>query len=305
MAGDELNVCVALAQLETPSEWISVLPDNTLGRMVHQSAVDTGVIVDAVKTDGSDAAEAGMFLVVPERRTVEYQRRNSAFAKQHPKSFDWPALLNGKDETSWLHCTGITPAVAAGPKAMFCEALDAAVDAGTPISCDLNHRPQLGTLDELWSTVQPYVGHMQLMILSVAQARGLAVLEGFGNMQSLPAEDAEVRSQDWVQLMQFFHKKWSGPSVVLCFKRKLDAESNWGGGQRRWSVLVNDSGVHSTNHAPVWHSPKDELGGGSAWAAGLIQQTLGSNMSLKTGDNTTIVAGLRSADLLAAMCQVW
>jgi sugar/nucleoside kinase (ribokinase family) len=305
VAGDELNVCVDLAQLGTAAEWISVIPNNSLGRMTYNSAVQTNVLVDSVKLDKSDSAEAGVFLVVPEKRTVEYQRRNSAFSKQKPNTFDWASIFNGKRTTSWLHCTGITPAVSEGSKAMFCEALDAAVAANVSISCDLNHRPQLGTLDSLWSTVSPYVSSMQVIILSIAQMRGLAVIEGYGKIDSLPAESEAVNSEGWVELLKFFQKKWNGPGVVCCFKRKLDVDSNWGGAQRRWSMLVNSAGVHTTYGMPVWHSPKDELGGGSAWAAGLIHQILAHqpDFSLRSGSSVDVCLGLRSADLLAAMCQ--
>ena len=52
---------------------------------------------------------------------------------------------------------------------------------------------------------------MQVMILSIAQMRGLAVVEGFDKMDSLPAEDAEVSSDGWIELLQFFQQKWNGP----------------------------------------------------------------------------------------------
>ena len=39
---------------------------------------------------------------------------------------------------------------------------------------------------------------------------------------------------------------------------------------QRGSVIVDGSGVHSTLPTPVFHTPKDECGGGSAWAAGIL-----------------------------------
>jgi hypothetical protein len=63
-----------------------------------------------------------------------------------------------------MHCTGITPAIAAGPLAMWQESLDAAVKANVPISLDLNHRPQLGTLQKLWGVVLPYLRDIQVRV---------------------------------------------------------------------------------------------------------------------------------------------
>ena len=40
--------------------------------------------------------------------------------------------------------------------------------------------------------------------------------------------------------------------------------------QRRWSAVADAAGVHTTLNIPVYHKPRDECGGGSAWATGII-----------------------------------
>ncbi len=52
------------------------------------------------------------------------------------------------------------------------------------------------------------------------------------------------------------------PMVACCFKQR-----NAKGLQKRWSVLSagGDDGPYTTQPAPVYHYPKDECGGGSAW----------------------------------------
>lgn len=47
----------------------------------------------------------------------------------------------------------------------------------------------------------------------------------------------------------------------------------WHGSQSTVSIRIaicDASGVHTTVQTPIFHRPKDECGGGSAWAAGLI-----------------------------------
>jgi sugar/nucleoside kinase (ribokinase family) len=298
IAGDELNVCIALSRLDIATEWVSVLPSNSHGQVIMQSSKEANVETGRVIIDDSPAAEVGTFFVVPEKKTVEYQRRNSAFAKQLSKSFDWEAIYKG---VNWMHCTGITPAIAAGPLSMWQESLDAAVAASVPISLDLNHRPQLGTLPELWNIVLPYLSSIQVIVLSIGQIIGLAKIEGY--TAPLPSGDLTVASSErWIPVLQYLYDKWKGPAVICCFKIKGES-SNWGGVQRRWSVLVNSAGVHTTTATPVWHSPKDELGGGSAWSAGLIHHILHSGSNMLTVADAS--AALRAADLLAALCQVW
>ena len=93
---------------------------------------------------------------------------------------------------------------------------------------------------------------------------GLAELEGYDG--TIPAGDlAENDDSSYRDAMRFFHKKWGGPAVAVCFKRR-------GGDnvQRRWAAIVNDSGLVSSQDEPVWHVPKEETGGGSAWASGFL-----------------------------------
>jgi len=52
---------------------------------------------------------------------------------------------------------------------------------------------------------------------------------------------------------------------------------------------------YSTHDLPVWHTPQDDLGGGSAWAAGMIH-------ALHVRPVSTRLEALRRADLLSALC---
>ena len=40
------------------------------------------------------------------------------------------------------------------------------------------------------------------------------------------------------------------------------------------AVIADEQGVHTTDDIPVYHKPKDECGGGSAWAAGLLDRSV-------------------------------
>lgn len=180
---------------------------------------------------------------------------------------------------------------------MWQGALDAATSMDLPISFDLNHRPQLGPLDELWSWVAPYVKHFRMIILSVGQIEGLAEIEGYpGELpSSLDANDDEP----WRDVMRFFQQKWGGPAVACCFKRR-SADNV----QRRWACIVNDIGAVSSMDEPVWHIPKEETGGGSAWASGFIYGLLDSSTdSYADPRSAEMRHALRSADVLSALCQ--
>lgn len=114
-------------------------------------------------------------MVIPERKTVHYQRRNSAFAQHDPSAFDWRTILAPKnDAQAWLHMTGITPMIGEAPRLSWTLALKSAREMGVPVSMDFNHRPQLGSLSNLWSLMLPQLPYLEVLILSVGNLVDLA-----------------------------------------------------------------------------------------------------------------------------------
>lgn len=307
VGGDELNVCVAVAQLNKGSDkpapqWVSVLPTGPLGDVVHECGVYAGV--DMGKVIRVPDSDVGIFTVLPELRTVHYQRRHSAFALHQPDALQWEQLLAVPAEgpRKWLHITGITPQVSPAARESWQRAVQAAVRLGVPVSMDFNHRKQLGTLDDLWSLTKPLLPSLQVLILSTGSLCELAQLEG------VPVTVSAVDEEDegWLALMAKLRAQWHVPRLAVCFKRR-DQQ----GVQRRWSAIATASGVHTTARLPVLHKPKDECGGGSAWAAGLLDALWGQSVNTEKAEgdgtavvyNSAVVHAARRADLLAALCQ--
>ena len=171
VGGDELNVAVALSKLGERTRWISVVPQGPMGDVVVESGTANGVTVAGPRPETGDV---GTFTVLPEAKTVHYQRRNGAFALHDPATLDWSALLGRVDgEQPWLHMTGITPMVSAAARQSWDAAIRAAAAAGVPMSLDLNHRKQLGTIEELWAMVAPHAAKFEVIILSLEQLNGL------------------------------------------------------------------------------------------------------------------------------------
>lgn len=133
------------------------------------------------------------------------------------------------------------------------------------------------------------------MTRKAAQITALAPLEGYPG--TLPGALKDNDDRPWRDVMRWFHKRWAGPAVACCFKRR--GVNNV---QRRWACIVNDKGEFSSCQSPVWHAPKEETGGGSAWAAGMLY-------GLLDGDNyvdprsADLTGAVRSGDLLSALCQ--
>ena len=294
VGGDELNVAVASSLVGVTSRWISVLPTGPMGDVITDSATHHNVEFAGKRVEG----DLGFFTVLPELRRVHYQRRNAVFATHDPAWLDWAQLLDA--ERPWLHMTGITPLISSAAQESWANAMRHAVKQGIPISLDLNHRKQLGTLDELWTAVRPHAAYLQLLILSTEQLEGLASIElGDAHTPSTADADSHHQSQEGdariLSLMATLQKRWKCRRVALCRKTRDAA-----GLQRRWSLMTVLDGATieevSTHELPVWHVPIDDLGGGSAWAAGMIH-------ALHFAPLEAPREVLRRADLLSALCQ--
>ena len=46
--------------------------------------------------------------------------------------------------------------------------------AGIPFSLDFNHRPALGTLDDLYAALKPYLSRARFVVVSADTMRGLS-----------------------------------------------------------------------------------------------------------------------------------
>ena len=288
VGGDELNVCVALCQLGRQARWCSVLPEGPMGRVILSSAEDTGVDTSLVLL--SPNADVGTFTVLPEQRTVHYQRRRSAFSLHDASRFEWKTLLSGNE---WLHMTGITPMIAEAPRASWSNALQEARDRCIPCSMDLNHRAQLGPLSELMDCIKPHLKDLEVFVVALSSLHELAKLNGIEDEDDGCHESA-------VRLMQRVVKHLEIRRLACCFKSLLPDQI---GVQLRWSVLCGSDGtVVTTKPLHIQHKPADQLGGGSAWMAGFIDSCLEKGLeSLRSGSGAT--AALRRGDMLAALCQ--
>ena len=141
VGGAEANVAVGLARLGGDARIVSTLPDNPLGRAaiaeLRRWGVDTRGVVFG-------PGRMGLYFLTPgagpRPSDVLYDRSGSAFANADPEAIDWDAALAG---ASWLHLSGVTPAVGPNGAAAAVRAVAAANRLGVPVSFDGNYRAKL------------------------------------------------------------------------------------------------------------------------------------------------------------------
>ena len=150
--GSEANIVLSLANLGVDSSFFSVVPDNSLGksavRWLRSNDVHCTPMILSTPKDtpthrlGSYYLETG-YGIRPSK--VIYDRKNSAMAEYDFSKVDLRALLK---EFTWLHISGITPAISKGCAEMTLEAMKIAKELGLTVSFDGNFRSKLWTWEE-------------------------------------------------------------------------------------------------------------------------------------------------------------
>ena len=247
--GAEANVAVALAQMGEEAAFVTKLPQHGIGQAaadaLRRFGADVRDIVRGGERIGIYFQERG---AAQRPSQVLYDRKNSAFALSLPQEYDWERILQG---ASWLHCTGITPALGENAQKIAAQAMCAAKKKGITVSFDVNYRSNLWDAAQARRVMEALFGYVDVCISNEMQASELFGIRG---------ETAEEAAQNMLSAYSFSH-------VAFTFRRTISAERN------------RIAGMLSTKEGCVW-SPwyememVDRIGGGDAFAAGLIYALL-------------------------------
>ncbi|MCM1134695.1 MAG: sugar kinase [Clostridium sp.] len=150
--GSEANIALALANLGIDSTFFTVVPNNSLGksavRMLRSSDVHcTPVILSTPEQTptfrmGSYYLETGFGIRASK---VIYDRKHSAISEFDFDTVDLEKLLEGY---TWLHLSGITPALSDGCRKLILNSLKIVQKKGITVSFDGNFRSTLWSWEE-------------------------------------------------------------------------------------------------------------------------------------------------------------
>ena len=162
--GAEANIALALANLGIDSSFFTVVPDNSIGksaiRMLRSYDVHCSPIIRSTPEEtpthrlGTYYLETG-FGIRPSQ--VTYDRKHSAFSEYDFSEYDLRALLS---DYTWLHMSGITPALSDNLRKLTIDSMRIAKELGLTVSFDGNFRSTLWTWEEardFCTSCLPYV----------------------------------------------------------------------------------------------------------------------------------------------------
>jgi 2-dehydro-3-deoxygluconokinase len=254
IGGAELNTAAALSRLGRRAAWVSLLPENPLGKLIANRVRETGVSDHHVQfvTDTRCGLYFLEFGASPRASSILYDRKDSAIAGVQRNVFDWPRIFSG---ARWFHVSGITAALSIGSAEVVDEAMHAAKAAGLTVSVDLNYRAKLWTRERAAHVMGLLLPMCDVLIASEADAEHL-----FG-----------ITGEDFAEVAEGFIERF-GVKTVIGTRR--EASLVW---KNRFGAVAYTAG---TTLESEWYEVEivDRLGAGDALAAGVIHGLLEGNL---------------------------
>lgn len=264
-AGAEASVAVSLAYLGAEASFVTALPDHALGDACVANL--RGLGVDTRHILRTSQGRLGLYFVeagINQRPgNVIYDRADSSVALVPPDAYPWEEIFAG---ASWFHVSGITPAISRNGAAVTRAAMAEARARGLRISCDMNYRSKLWT----W---EPGVAPRELATRTMRDLLPFVdvFLGGREDAAALLGIDA---ASPWPEAARAVAKQLPRLShVAMTLRESVSAaHHHWGG-------MLYDAARDEAFFAPVKDGQfepypitqiVDRLGGGDAFAAGLI-----------------------------------
>jgi len=279
--GGEANVAIALANFGVPVDYVTRLPPHEIGdaclNYLRQFGVGTEKIIRGGDRLGIYFLEKG---AVQRGSKVIYDRANSSLATIQPGMIDWERVFS---DACWFHWTGITPAISRGAAETCLEAVKKAKDMGLTVSCDLNYRSKLWkwgkspreVMGELVKYADIAIGNEEdaEKVFGI-KAPGVDVLRG--------KVEAEKYLYVAKRLMEMFPNLGK---VAITLRGSISASHNtWSG------VLYDGENFYTAPTYDITHIV-DRVGGGDAFAAGLIYGLLRFGDDPQRALNFAVAAG--------------
>lgn len=268
--GAEANVAIALANLGDDVTYVTKLVDNEMGQAafnnIRRFGINTDYIVRGGDRLGIYYAEKGVGLRSPK---VIYDRKNSSISKARIEEFDWDGIFEGK---SVYFATGITAAISKEGSELVTYSIKEAKKRGLDVVFDLNYRSSLWTLDEACDFYEQVLPMVDILI-GVLPTRHDYFTGDFND---------EVLSR----MLQDIHEKYDIKYTISSIRNSYSA-----------SVNSLSAGLYNGKEYIKSQRYKfdivDRIGGGDAFAAGLIHAYINGFKIHEALDFATALSALK------------
>ncbi|MEC7124706.1 MAG: sugar kinase [Bacteroidota bacterium] len=258
-AGAEANILADLSHWGQATQFISVFPENPIGKKAMMFLNQNGVGTQNISMDkgrmGTYYIEHGTAI----RGThVTYDRKESSFSKWDLSENDWENFL---ENSSHFVVTGITPALSENCQKSLLKGLKIAKKINCKTVFDLNFRRSLWSASaakKSFSDILPYVDILLGNIGSVND-----VFDARIKIQN----DFDALTEATKKAIDFVSELGNFETIGMTIRQQINANENVLGGiikrgERIWTSLSIPTNI------------KDRLGGGDAFTAGVLHGTI-------------------------------
>lgn len=257
--GGEANVAVSLANFGMDAAFATVLPKGQIGDAclaeLRRFGVDTSLIARGSGRMGIYYLENG---ANQRGSNVVYDRAHSAIALAKPGALDWKKVFAG---AAWFHITGITPAISQSAADLSLEAVQAARQAGLTVSCDFNYR---GKLWKYGKTAPEVMGEL-VKHVDVGIANEEDCQKSLGIKVAVDVSKGKLESEQYQALTDKVLQAFPNLKLIAVTLRE-----SHGADRNGWSACLNDRQQFLLSRKYDITDIVDRVGGGDAFAAGLI-----------------------------------
>lgn len=293
--GGEANVAIALSHMGHQTCFLTKLPPNLLGdgaiAHLRSHGVDTQYIARGATTIGIYFLETG-FGGRPSK--VIYNRRHSAITRIELREFHWKKIFKN---AAWFHVSGITLALGERVREVALRAVKEAKAAGATVSFDFNYRSTLWTVEEAREIYKEFIQYADVVFGNDWDANTLLEIpfDESTDLSSVAAKRRDVLCK----MIEKYHLQY-----VFCTDRVVySATENSLAGNY---FTMREGKLISGRTAPVRFNIYDRIGGGDAFASGVIHGLLKNyddpDYAVSYGLNTSVLKHTIYGDAFTLSC---
>ncbi|UCH66904.1 MAG: sugar kinase [Ignavibacterium sp.] len=267
--GGEANVAISLANYGFESFFISKLPKHEIGQAALNHLRRFGVKTDYIIRGGDRIGIYFLETGASQRASkVIYDRDNSAVRTITEDELDWDMIFK---DCKWFHWTGITPALGKNAQELIKKACLVANSKGVKVSCDLNFRKKMWTEAEAQSVMNPLMEYVNVCIANEEDAEKSLGMKAAKTSVSR----AELNEEGYFELAKTLKKKFFFDTVAITLRESYSASRNG------WSAMLLDDADCKEPYRSKRYDIQlvDRVGGGDAFASGLIYGLLSASNS--------------------------
>ena len=276
-AGAEANVAASLSILGRDVSFVTALPDNDIAdaciSKLRGLGIDTSYIVK--NNDG----RLGVYFVEKGNNQrpskIIYDRKYSSISLTDKKKYNFENVF---DKASWIHVSGITPALSSQAAEATFYAMKLAKEMGLTVSFDLNFRKSLWTWDENLSphelSRKTITGLLPFVDVLIGNEEDAEITLGI-KAGDTDSEKGIVEAESYPDVARQIIKRYPNINFVATTLRKsILAQTN------EWGAMIYSRNEDNFYFSPITddgiYSPYritnivDRIGGGDSFAAALI-----------------------------------